>query len=159
MRRDGFPTPVGEVLKRIFRRRGIIRKMKEMSALGLWKEVVGKKVDRHTHPLSIKEGKLFVNVDSSGWLVQLTYLKDDIIAEFNKKEVGKPIKDIYFRLGEIKKITKVKARKPFAIKSMKLEKAELDEIRRSLKDVKDKAFHQALKRVLVKDKKFKKALS
>ena len=159
MRRDGFPTPVGEVLKRIFSRRGLIRKMKEMSALGLWKEVVGEKVDRHTHPLSIKKGKLFVNVDSSGWLVQLTYLKNEIIAEFNKKKGDKAIKDIYFRLGEIKKITEAEVRKPFSIKDVKLEKAELDEIGRDLRGVKDKAFYQSLKRVLVKDKKLKKALN
>ena len=159
MRRDSFPSPVGEVLRRVFTRRGISRKMKEMSVLGLWKEVVGKKVDRHTHPLSIEKGKLFVNVDSSGWLVQLTYLKDKIISKFNKKEGGKAIKDIYFRLGEIKKITKGKTRKPLAVKRVKLEKAELDEIGKNLKGVKDKALYQTLKRVLVKDKKFKKALN
>jgi len=106
MKRDGFPSPVDEVLRRVFRRRGISKKMKEMRVLGLWKEIVGKKIDRHTHPFSVKKGRLFVRVDNSGWLVQLTYLKDKIIAEFNKKEGGKPIKDIYFRLGEIKKSIK-----------------------------------------------------
>ena len=159
MRRDSFPSPVGEVLGRVFSRRGISRKMKEMSAVGVWKEVVGKKIDRHTHPFSIKKGKLFVYVDNSGWLVQLTYLKDKIIAEFNKKEGGKPIKDIYFRLGEIKKSTKGRARKPLSAKRVKLEKVELDEIGRNLKGVKDKALHQALERILIKDKKLKKALS
>ena len=108
---------------------------------------------------SIKKGKLFVSVDNSGWLVQLTYLKDKIIAEFNKKEGGKPIKDIYFRIGEIKKSTKGRTRKPLATKSVKLEKAELDEIGRNLKGVKDKALYQILKRVLIKDKKLKKVLN
>lgn len=159
MKRDSFPSPVGEVLGRVFSRRGISKKMKEMSVLGLWKEVVGKKIDRHTHPFSIKKGKLFVSVDNSGWLVQLTYLKDKMIAEFNKKEGGKPITDIYFRLGEIKKSTKGKTRKPLATKRVKLEKIELDEIGRNLKGVKDKALHQILKRILIKDKKLKKVLN
>ncbi len=159
MKRDSFPSPVGEVLGRVFSRQGISKKMKEMSVLGLWKEVVGKKIDRHTHPLSIKQGKLFVRVDNSGWLVQLTYLKDKMIAEFNKKEGGKPIKDIYFRLGEIKKSTKGKIRKPLATKRVKLEKIELDEIGRNLKGVKDKALYQILKRILIKDKKLKKVLN
>lgn len=158
MKRDSFPSPVGEVLGRVFSRRGISKKMKEMSVLGLWKEVVGKKIDRHTYPLSLKNGKLFVRVDNSGWLVQLTYLKDKIIAEFNEKEGGKPIKDIYFRLGEIKKSTKGKTKKPLPIKRVKLEKAELDKIERNLKGVKDKAIHQILRRVLIKDKKLKKVL-
>lgn len=159
MKRDSFPSPVGEVLVRVFSRRGISKKMKEMSVLGFWKEVVGKRINRHTHPFSIKQGKLFVIVDNSGWLVQLTYLKDKIIAEFNKKEGGKPIKDIYFRLGEIKKSTKGRAKNPLPPKRVKLEKAELDEIGRNLKGVKDKALHQILERVLIKDKKLKKALN
>ncbi len=159
MKRDSFPSPVSEVLGRVFNRRGISKKMKEMSLLGLWQEVVGKKIDRHTHPFSVKKGKLFVNVDNSGWLVQLTYLKDKIIAEFNKKEGGKPIKDIYFRLGEIKKSTKEEKRRPLAIKRVKLEKAELDEIGKHLIGVKDKALHRILTRVLIKDKKLKKVLN
>lgn len=159
MKRDGFPSPVSEVLGRIFSRRGIDKKMKEMSVLRLWKEVVGKKIDKHTYPFSVKKGKLFVQVDNSGWLVQLTYLKDKIMAEFNEKEGGKLINDIYFRLGEIKKPREGKTKKPLPTKRVKLERAELDEIERSLKGVKDKALRQILGRVLIKDKKLKKILN
>jgi len=42
---------------------------------------------------------------------------------------------------------------------VKLEKAELDEIGKNLKGVKDKALHQTLKRILIKDKKLKKVLN
>lgn len=159
MKRDGFPSPVSEVLDRIFSRRGIDKKMKEMSVLKLWKEVVGKKIDKHTHPFSVKKGKLFVRVDNSGWLVQLTYLKDKIMAELNKKEGGKLINDIYFWLGEIKKSSEEKAKKPLPTERVKLERAELDEIEERLKGVKDKALHQILGRVLIKDKKLKKTLN
>lgn len=159
MKRDSFPSPVSEVLGRIFSRRGIGKKMKEMSVLKLWKEVVGKEIDKHTHPFSVKKGKLFVQVDNSGWLVQLTYLKDKIMAEFNEKEGSKLINDIYFRLGEIKKPGEGKAKKPLPTKRVKLERAELDEIERSLKGVKDKALRQILGRVLIKDKKLKKILN
>lgn len=159
MKRDGFPSPVSEVLDKIFSRRGIDKKMKEMSVLKLWKEVVGKKIDKHTHPFSVKKGKLFVRVDNSGWLVQLTYLKDKIMAELNKKEGGKLINDIYFWLGEIKKSSEEKAKKPLPTERVKLERAELDEIEERLKGVKDKALHQILGRVLIKDKKLKKTLN
>lgn len=159
MKRDGFPSPVSEVLDRIFSRRGIDKKMKEMSVLKLWKEVVGKKINKHTYPFSVKKGKLFVRVDNSGWLVQLTYLKDKIMAELNKKEGGKLINDIYFWLGEIKKSSEEKAKKPLPTERVKLERAELDEIEERLKGVKDKALHQILGRVLIKDKKLKKTLN
>jgi len=159
MRRDSFPSPVSEVLGRVFSRRGIVKKMKEMELLKLWTEVVGKEIDRHTYPFAVRKGKLFVRVDSSGWLAQLTYLKDKIISEFNKKQRRKTIKDIYFRLGEIKKSGGVKTKNLYPWEKVKLEKAELDRIRKSLKGVKDKTLHQVLRRVLIKDKKLKKTLS
>ncbi len=159
MKRDSFPSSVGEVLGRVFNRRGISKKMKEMSILGLWKEVVGKKIDTHTCPFWLTKGKLFVRVDNSGWLVQLTYLKDKIIAEFNKKETDKPIKDIYFRIGEIKNSTKGKSKKSLIAKRVKLEKTELDEIERNLRGIKDKTLCQIIERILIKDKKLKKTLN
>jgi len=158
VKRDNFPSPVSEVLRRVFSRRGIEKKMKEMNVLRLWTEVVGKEIDRHTYPLSVRKGNLFVRVDNSGWLAQLTYLKDKIILEFNKKQGGKPIEDIYFRLGEIKKSVKGKTKKSLP-RQKKLEKAELDKIRANLKGVKDKAFYQILRRVLIKDKRLKKTLN
>jgi len=159
MRRDSFPSPVNEVLARVFSRRGIVKKMKEMRVLRLWTEVVGEEIDKHTYPFTVRKGKLFVRVDSSGWLAQLTYLKDKIILEFNKKQGRKTIKDIYFRLGEIKKSGRQKTEDLYPWERVKLEKAELDRIRKSLKSVKDKALHQVLRRVLIKDKKLKKTLS
>lgn len=157
MKRDNFPSPVSEVLERVFSRRGIRKKMKEMNTLKLWREVVGKKVDKHTYPFSVRKGNLFVRVDNSGWLTQLTYLKEKIILEFNKKQGKKVIKEIYFRLGEVRKNKEEKVKKSPPDK--KLEKAELARIGRSLKEVKDKSLYHALRRVLIKDKKFKKNLT
>ena len=159
MRRDSFPSPVNEVLGRVFSRRGIVRKMKEMKLLKLWTEVVGEEIDRHTAPFVIRKGKLFVKVDNSGWLAQLTYLKDKIISELNKKQPGKPIKDIYFRLGEIKKDKRRKVRASYSLDRVKLKEAELEGIRKNLQGVKNKALYRILRRVLIKDKKLKKALS
>jgi len=156
VKRDNFPSPVSEVLERVFSKRGIRKKMKEMNTLKLWREVVGKEVDKHTYPFSVRKGNLFVRVDNSGWLAQLTYLKEKIILEFNKKQGKKVIKDIYFRLGEIRKKREEKAKK--FPQDKKLEKAELDKIGRSLKEVKDKSLYHTLRRVLIKDKKFKKNL-
>ncbi len=152
MKRDRFPSPVSEVLGRVFTRFGIDKKIEQTKVLRLWSEVVGKEIDGHTHPFSIRGGNLFVRVDNSGWLAQLSFLKNKIISEFNKKQGQKMIEDIYFRLGEIKKKGEQEKKSGVKEKKPRLEKSELDRIKKNLKDVEDKAFYQALKRILIKEK-------
>ncbi len=98
MKRDGFPSRVGEILERTFEKLGIAKKMKEQRILKLWRKAVGERISQHTHPFLIRKGVLFVRVDSSVWLAQLNYLKEDIIYKLNREEEG-VIRDIYFRLG------------------------------------------------------------
>ena len=158
MKRDNFPSPVSEVLKRVFSKFGVDKKIEETKVLRLWPEVVGKEINRHTHPFSIRGGNLFVRVDNSGWLVQLSYLKNKIISEFNKRQGQELVKDIYFRLGEIKKSKKEEGKSVLKEKKLKLEKSELDRIKKDLRGVKDRALHQVLRRILIKDKNLKKTL-
>jgi predicted nucleic acid-binding Zn ribbon protein len=154
MKRDSFPSSVGEVLQKVFNKLSIDKKLKEMNALKLWEEVTGERISRHSLPLFVRKGNLFVRVDSSGWLTQLTYLKREILSELNERLRGESIKNIYFRLGEVKK------RKKGGIKAAKvridLEKEELARIKEKLKGIQDKSFQPVLSRILIKDKKIKK---
>lgn len=154
MKRNSFPSPVGEVLERLFNKLSIDKKLKEVNALKLWEEVTGEKISRHSLPLFVRKGNLFVRVDNSGWLTQLTYLKREIISELNKRLGGESIKNIYFRLGEVKK------RKKGEIKAAKvridLEKEELARIKEKLKGIKNKSFQPVLSRILIKDRQIKK---
>ena len=154
MKRNSFPSSVGEILERVFNKFSIDKKLKEVKALKLWEEVMGEKISRHSLPLFVRKGNLFVRVDSSGWLTQLTYLKHEIISELNERLGGESIKNIYFRLGEVKKKRKgeIKAAKV----KIDLEKEELARIKERLKGVKNKSFQPVLSRILIKDKKIKK---
>lgn len=156
MKRDSFPSPVSEVLKKVFSKFGIDKKIEETKVLRLWSEVVGKEINRHTLPFSIRGGNLFVRVDNSGWLAQLGYFKPKIISEFNERQSQPLIKDIYFRVGEIKKNKTQEEKSVLKEKKLKLEKSELDRIKKDLRGVKDKAFYQVLRRILIKDRSFKK---
>lgn len=154
MKRNSFPSSVGEVLERLFNKLSIDKKLKEVNALKLWEEVTGEKISRHSLPLFVRKGNLFVRVDSSGWLTQLTYLKREIISELNERLGEESIKNIYFRLGEVKKKRKgeIKAAKV----KIDLEKEELARIKEKLKGVKNKSLQPILSRILIKDKKIKK---
>jgi hypothetical protein len=154
MKRNGFPSPVSEILERVFNKLNIDKKLKEMKALKLWEEVTGEKISRHSFPLFVRKGNLFVRVDSSGWLTQLTYLKPEIISRLNQRLGGESIKNIYFRLGEIKKERKGKIET--AKVRIDLEKEELARIKEKMKGVKNKSFQPVLSRILIKDRKTKK---
>jgi len=156
MKRDNFPSPVGEVLERVFKKIGIEQKIKELKVLNSWREVAGERIYKHARPFCIKKGTLFVKVDNSGWLTQLTYLKEKIISEFNKREGKEIVKDIYFRLGSIKN------KKKFSFipsKRIKLSKEEEEEIDNKLRSIEDDSLRRVLKRLLEKDIKVKKIRS
>lgn len=154
MKRNSFPSSVGEVLEKLFNKLSLDKKLKEVNALKLWEEVAGEKIGQHSLPLFVRKGNLFVRVDNSGWLTQLTYLKHEIISELNERLGGESIKNIYFRLGEVKK--KRKRETKAAQVKIDLEKEELARIKEKLKGVKNKSFQPVLSRILIKDKKIKK---
>jgi predicted nucleic acid-binding Zn ribbon protein len=154
MKRNSFPSSVGEVLERLFNKLSIDKKLKEVNALKLWEEVTGEKISRHSLPLFVRQGNLFVRVDNSGWLTQLTYLKREIISKLNERLGGESIKNIYFRLGEVKK-KRNKETKAAQVK-IDLEKEELARIKEKLKGIKNKSFQPVLSRILIKDRQIKK---
>ena len=65
----------------------------------LWQNVVNPQELKHTRFVGIKEGKIFVNVDSSAWLYQMNIKKNRILERL-KEEISE-IKEIRFTLGKI----------------------------------------------------------
>jgi len=72
--------------------------------LETWEHTVGKKISKHTKPAFLKKERLVVNVSNSSWLYKLTTEKNKLIKDLNKNlKKRKKIKEIQFRIGEIKK--------------------------------------------------------
>ena len=68
-----------------------------------WREAVGGDAARHSVPVSFKKTSIFVNVDRSSWLYELTIKKKEILKKLEERLVGKKFKDIRFRIGDITK--------------------------------------------------------
>lgn len=158
MERDRFPSRVGWVLDRVFKNLDIDKKMRQLEALNRWREVVGDNINLHTRPLAIRKNSLFVLVDSSSWLAQLTYLRHKIISEFHRRYGEGVVENIYFRMGEVKKGGSVKRGAPVKERKSgpKLPKREVERIEGVLGTVKDASLSQVLRRILIKDKKLSK---
>lgn len=67
-----------------------------------WEAAAGKRAAKHTKPVSIKKSVLTVNIDSSGWLYELTVKRRDLLEKLDGKIKGKKLKNLRFRIGEIK---------------------------------------------------------
>ncbi len=154
MRRHRFPSRIGSILDRVFKNLDIDKKMKRLEALNQWREVVGEKINLHTRPLSIRKNTLFVLVDSSSWLAQLTYLRHKIISEFHRRYGKGVVENIYFRLGEVKRIGS--AERGASVRERKarprLPEKEMQRIEDTLSTLNDTSLSRVLRRILIKQK-------
>jgi len=67
-----------------------------------WKEAAGDKAARNSKPVSFKKAGLVVNVANSSWLYELTVCKKEILKKLETVLKGKKIKELRFRIGDIK---------------------------------------------------------
>ena len=93
-------TPIEEVARGLIKDLRDKRSSKEERVKEAWRSAVGKKFYRHTQPTSFRKKRLVVNVDSSGWLYELTMRKQGIVAKL-KKSLKKDFKELQLRIGQV----------------------------------------------------------
>ena len=97
----GTAVPIGSIIERILDGR------KPKSAAGiarvfqLWERAVGEVIAANAKPAAFKDKILLVHVNSSPWLHQLQFLKEDIIKKVNATLKDESIEDIKFKIGPI----------------------------------------------------------
>jgi predicted nucleic acid-binding Zn ribbon protein len=70
--------------------------LNELKIVHSWEKVVGEMIARHTIDLYIRNGKLFVKVDSPALKNELTYSSSMIIENLNNEAGSKVIEEIIF---------------------------------------------------------------
>ena len=71
-------------------------KLNETRIINSWEEVTGKLISRHTLEMYIKDGILFVKVDSAALREELTYQKSKLIKKLNSAAGTEVINEIRF---------------------------------------------------------------
>jgi len=98
--------PIGSIISRMLSRARWGKDTGNIRVFQIWNSVVGPDIARHAQPDDLRQGKLFVRVDSSAWLAQLDrYLKRSIIKKINDKLDSRAVVNIIFRSGEVKPFT------------------------------------------------------
>jgi len=88
---------LNEVIEKYLESLDIEGKLKEVRLIRSWKDVVGTLIARKTDRLFIKEGKLFVYLNSSIARNELAMVKDSLIERLNQQAGGQVITDIILR--------------------------------------------------------------
>lgn len=81
---------ISDIFKEFVQESNIENKLTEVSLIKEWEDIVGKTMARYTRQLFIKEGTLFVYLNSSVARHELMMLREGIILELNKR-AGKDI--------------------------------------------------------------------
>ena len=101
---DGYNTsPLSDVVKRVIKGLGGKGRFTEEEMRSAWQYAAGPSAAKHSVPVSFKKESVFVNVDRSSWLYELTTKKKEILEKLEERLKGKKFKDIRFRIGDITK--------------------------------------------------------
>ena len=93
---------IGDVLKETLKKLISPSRPSEEGVMIVWGAAAGCDAAKHSKPVAIKKSELVVSVDSSSWLYEMTLRKKAILKGLEGKFGKKVIKNIRFRIGEIK---------------------------------------------------------
>ena len=88
---------IGKVIEDYIEALDVKGKLKEVRLIRSWEEIVGKTVAKKTDNIYIKDGKLFVEMNSSIARNELSMLKSSLIDRLNEKAGDKIISDIIIK--------------------------------------------------------------
>lgn len=76
---DRDPQPLGRLLGRIAKERGWGDRLAGGQVFADWPRLVGPEVAQHTKPVSLKDGVLVVQAESTAWATQLRLLQRQLV--------------------------------------------------------------------------------
>jgi predicted nucleic acid-binding Zn ribbon protein len=86
----------GDVVASLLESKGLQEGVRRHTAILGWDEIVGKKIAERASPLEIRGKTLFVDVNGSAWIHELSFMKADILGKLNARVGGGAIDEIVF---------------------------------------------------------------
>jgi len=81
------PQLFGAVLAKLVKTRGWQQPAAEATVFGSWEKVVGPEIATHCRPVTLTEGVLTVEAESTAWATQLRFMTTSLLARIGR-EVG-----------------------------------------------------------------------
>ncbi|HAN23296.1 MAG: DUF721 domain-containing protein [Microbacterium sp.] len=79
------PKGLGDVVDALTRDAGWTGALAREDIILQWREVAGAETAQHTRPLSLDDGRLTVECDSTAWAKQLTLMRAQIVSEITRR--------------------------------------------------------------------------
>jgi predicted nucleic acid-binding Zn ribbon protein len=94
------PKPVGQVLAEYLATAGLADRVEQAAVIPEWPRLVGPEIAAVTQPLVVTaDGTLFVGVESSPWMAELTLMEPTLLAALNAQNASRPpVVKIRYRL-------------------------------------------------------------
>ena len=87
---------LGDVIREMIETYRLEGKLNEVKVIHSWQKVVGRMIASHTKDLYIKNGRLFVKIDSPALKNELTFSRTEIADKLNQEAGGKVIEEVIF---------------------------------------------------------------
>jgi hypothetical protein len=146
------PEIIGEILRKVLKKRNIPHTATDRRLLDLWTRAVGPQIAVRTLPETLKRGTLYVRVSAPVWLHQLQFLKEEILGKVNGLLGKEEIRSLFFSIGEIPSPPQGTVdQPPTATVSASLQKRDREMMRESLDTVRDPELREILERVMAKE--------
>jgi predicted nucleic acid-binding Zn ribbon protein len=90
---------IAQSLEGLLKKLELDRRVLGWSVLDVWGEVVGPRIAANTRPATYRDSKLFVQVATTIWMHELSFMKEEILRRLNARLGEKVIEDIVFSLA------------------------------------------------------------
>lgn len=87
---DRDPQPFGRVVSRVALDRGWSPRLTDATVLGRWPQLVGPDIADHCTPVSLRDGELVLQAESTAWATQLRTLQRQLLGRL-AGSVGKDV--------------------------------------------------------------------
>jgi hypothetical protein len=91
----------GAILSGLAKRLGLESRLAELRVQREWREIIGEPIASHTWPVQIRFKKLYLVVENSVWLHQLTFLKPVLLEKLRAATGPDLITEIVMRVGDV----------------------------------------------------------
>jgi hypothetical protein len=143
---------IGEILRKVLRKRNIPHAAADPRLLELWRRAVGPQIAARTLPEAVKRGALHVKVSAPVWLHQLQFLKEEILEKLRELSGSDEIRSLFFTIGEIPLPPPGAADQPLAaVAPAPLRKRDRQMVQESLDAIRDPELRQIVERVMVRE--------
>ena len=96
MKRDNTNI-IGDIIRKLMKNPKLAKKLDELDALNICKEVIGEKLNKYINDIIISNGKLIIKLKSAVLRNELSYQKTNIITKVNNKLGKEIIKEIILK--------------------------------------------------------------